>query len=244
MTVIYEPKGAAREYSELACNLYKGCMHGCKYCYVPGIPPWKYNDTGREFFHSQSIPRNDIVRQFEIDCMKRKGTEKEILFCFTCDPFQVGRDNTPTLECLKIAERYKIKNIQVLTKGGMSASPAFEIIARNGWKFAQTVVFADDKKRMEYEPNSSDTYDRLCAAKTAKEVGCKTWVSMEPVIECEEAKAVYEMFLPYCDFWKIGKINHNKELENSQYWKAFVKWITSTIPKDKYYLKHSLRPYA
>ena len=34
MNVIYEPKGRAREYSELACNLYRGCTHGCRYCYA------------------------------------------------------------------------------------------------------------------------------------------------------------------------------------------------------------------
>ena len=36
MNAIYEPKGAAREYAELACNLYTGCNHGCLYCYAPG----------------------------------------------------------------------------------------------------------------------------------------------------------------------------------------------------------------
>ena len=35
MRVVYEPKGRAREYSELACNLYRGCVHGCRYCYAP-----------------------------------------------------------------------------------------------------------------------------------------------------------------------------------------------------------------
>ena len=28
-TVIYEPRGRAREYSPLAVNLYRGCSHGC-----------------------------------------------------------------------------------------------------------------------------------------------------------------------------------------------------------------------
>lgn len=35
MKIIYEPKGAAKEYSELAVNLYLGCNHGCKYCFAP-----------------------------------------------------------------------------------------------------------------------------------------------------------------------------------------------------------------
>ncbi len=32
MNVVYEPKGRAREYSELACNLYRGCTHDASVC--------------------------------------------------------------------------------------------------------------------------------------------------------------------------------------------------------------------
>ena len=30
-TIIYEPKGRAREYAPLACNLAVGCVHRCVY---------------------------------------------------------------------------------------------------------------------------------------------------------------------------------------------------------------------
>lgn len=34
MSVIYEPKGMALEYAELAANLYRGCSHACRFCYA------------------------------------------------------------------------------------------------------------------------------------------------------------------------------------------------------------------
>jgi len=34
-TLIYTPKGRAREYAALACNVYRGCDHQCVYCYAP-----------------------------------------------------------------------------------------------------------------------------------------------------------------------------------------------------------------
>lgn len=33
MKAIYETKGRAREFCELAINLYTGCRHRCSYCY-------------------------------------------------------------------------------------------------------------------------------------------------------------------------------------------------------------------
>jgi hypothetical protein len=36
-SVIYAPKGQAGEYAPYALNLYRGCGHGCAYCYVPNV---------------------------------------------------------------------------------------------------------------------------------------------------------------------------------------------------------------
>ena len=34
---IYAPAGQAGEYAPLAANPYRGCGHGCAYCYVPQV---------------------------------------------------------------------------------------------------------------------------------------------------------------------------------------------------------------
>ena len=59
--VIYEPKGAAREYSELACNLYTGCDHRCGYCYAPGALRMT-----REAFGSPT-PKKTIIERLTKD---------------------------------------------------------------------------------------------------------------------------------------------------------------------------------
>ena len=35
MKPIYEPRGAAKEYGDLALNIYTGCPHRCFYCFAP-----------------------------------------------------------------------------------------------------------------------------------------------------------------------------------------------------------------
>jgi DNA repair photolyase len=61
MNVVYEPRGRAREYSGLACNLYRGCTHGCRYCYAPAC----MRTTG-EKWHAIAEPRTDILKLLNV----------------------------------------------------------------------------------------------------------------------------------------------------------------------------------
>ena len=63
---IYAPKGKAKEYGDLALNIYTGCPHRCYYCFAPGV---LHKD--RETFHSHVEPRPGIVKEV------RKQLEKE-----------------------------------------------------------------------------------------------------------------------------------------------------------------------
>ena len=61
MQTIYEPKGKAREYSPLALNLYDGCDHGCKYCYVPKIKQ-RFKPA---YDHESVRPRSNIIENLK-----------------------------------------------------------------------------------------------------------------------------------------------------------------------------------
>ena len=80
MTMIYEPKGRAKEYGELAINLYGGCMHGCLYCYVPGVMRKQKDD-----FHASVTPRKGVLDALRKEAPRHVG--KEVFMCFTCDPY-------------------------------------------------------------------------------------------------------------------------------------------------------------
>ena len=56
MKPIYEPKGKAKEYGDLAINIYTGCPHNCFYCFAPNV---LHKD--RKTFHSEVKPRENIV---------------------------------------------------------------------------------------------------------------------------------------------------------------------------------------
>ena len=74
MSIIYEPRGKAREYSDLAVNLYTGCSHACRYCYCPAIlrktvDAWAFDPQ----------PRKNVLRELDRDAKKLQGDPRETL---------------------------------------------------------------------------------------------------------------------------------------------------------------------
>lgn len=240
MKIIYEPKGAAKEYSELAVNLYTGCEHGCKYCYAPSC---RFK-TKEEYFSNQYI-RKDVLNLLEKDLqeMSRNEDKRRVLFCFICDPYQKDESfNAITREALLLFKKYNI-SFQVLTKGGIKATRDFDLY-KNKDAFAVTLTFLDKNKSLEWEPNAALPSERIESLKIAYSKGIETWVSFEPVIECEECFKLIDETYKFVDLYKIGKINHYKDAPK-QDWEKFTKEVIAKLEKlgKKYYIKDSLKKY-
>jgi len=76
--------------------------------------------------------------------------------------------------------------------------------------------------------------------------GIFTWVSLEPVINPDQALAVIHMAHPYVNFWKVGKLNHMKEYERTVDWGKFLFDAETLLTKlgAKYYIKNDLRAFS
>ena len=242
MNVVYEPRGRAREYSELACNLYRGCTHGCRYCYAPAC----MRTTG-EKWHAKAEPRKDILRLLEKDAQRLQGDPRSILFCFLSDPYQpLERTERLTRQALEIMAKHRLNN-QVLTKG--CADLILEdmgLMKTARTQLGITLCFADDDARRDWEPNASTVDDRLNVLKTAHKAGIFTWVSLEPVINPNHALAVIRMAHPYVNFWKVGKLNHMKEYERTVDWGKFLFDVEKLLTKlgARYYIKNDLQSFT
>jgi len=238
MSIIYEPAGKAREYAELACNLYSGCNHACKYCYAPGIRRKKRED------YLIPEPRRNIVRDFENDCKNHFKSEKAVLFCFMCDPYNgAEKELRITRECLKIALKYKVP-IKILTKSNLVLND-LDVIKKFGDCIAigATLTFYDDLKSKEWEPGAITNKERVEMLKTLKDNNIKTWASFEPVIEPEESLKVMEYALPYIDYLKVGKLNNYHGLDKLVDWNDFLYNVVTMLRANNkpFYIKKDLR---
>jgi DNA repair photolyase len=241
MNVIYEPKGRAREYSSLACNLYSGCTHGCKYCYAPACMR-----TTSEKWHQVAIPRKNIIARFEKDAIKLAGDRRPILFCFLTDPYQpIEWKERLTRQALEIVHHQGLKS-QILTKGSFDIiSEDLDLMAKAGTELGLTVTFLDDAIRKRWEPFASPIQDRLRTLKAASGKGIFTWVSLEPVIDPDQALNLIREASPYVQFWKIGKLNHMKSEEAKVDWAKFLSEVEALLKflGSKYYIKNDLKAF-
>ena len=240
LNIIYEPRGAAKEYSPLALNLYEGCEHGCKYCYAPSC---RYKKKS-EFFGSQSIRKN-VLDKLEPDLkkMNESGNAKRTLLCFTCDPYQHDDDfNMLTRDCLELFKKYK-QPFQVLTKGGMKAVRDFDLY-KPGDAYAATLTFDSPERSMVWEPNAALPVDRMDSLKAANDMGIETWASFEPVIDPKDTFKLIDKTHEYVDLYKVGKINRFKTGIDVD-WKKFTIEVIDKLEQlgKKYYIKDSLKQF-
>lgn len=214
MGIIYRPKGRAAEFSLLAANLYQGCSHGCKYCWVAKMPQW----SDKDFFKTPPTVRNSVLEILRIDAPKYAGTDERVLLCFSCDPYQPLEIETEiTRRAIEILREHDIP-FQVLTKGGTLAARDFDLYG-NYDAFAATLTFLHPRKSREYEPNAAIPRSRILSLEMAKSRGIQTWVSLEPVIDPKESLEIIRQTHHIVDIYKIGKLNYQQTQIN---WRKFA----------------------
>ena len=229
MKPIYEPKGAAKEYGDLALNIYTGCPHRCFYCYCPNVLK-----RDREDFYAKVEPRKNIVVETRKQLEREKITGKLIHLCFVGDPYPTGYDTTPTREIIKLLKEYG-NHVQILTKG--DGSRDFDLLDGEDW---YGITISGKAESKDTEPGAIQAHKRLAILKMAKLHGIKTWVSFEPVVNAVSVLRCINAFSTSFDLVKIGKLNYQPSDIN---WKEFGKEAEALCQKLglDYYIKDSLR---
>lgn len=231
MKPIYEPKGKAKEYGDYAINIYTGCPHECFYCFAPNVL-----HREREKFHTCIAPRENIVEETRKQIEREGITGKLIHLCFTCDPYPIGYDTTPTREIIKIIKESG-NNVQILTKNGVNAMRDFDLLDGNDW-YGVTIECFDDK--VQELLNGLKPTRRFYSLYKAHKKGIKTWISFEPVLDENDVLECIGECKEIVDKVKIGKLNyHPSDID----WKTFGKKAEALCKSMgiDYYIKDGLR---
>lgn len=246
MAAIYEPRGAAREYSPLALNYIHGCDHGCVYCYVPKM--MKRFNAG--YIHSNVYIKEvgSLIKELKSSAKKNRHSEKQVFLSFTTDPYSHFNNETRlTRKVLEILLENEIP-VSILSKGGNNILQDLDIIKMFGENIqvGGSLTFTNNEDTLKWEKNSTLPDERFDALKTLHEAGVKTWASIEPVIIPEQSLEIMELTKDYVDAYKIGKLNHFPKHEQKFNWTDFLNRSIFIMRKnDKpFYIKNDLFEFA
>lgn len=237
MSVIYEPKGRAREYAALATNVYIGCDHACSYCYAPGAL-----QLSRDKFTTPRARSNYLeTLEKEAKQLEKSGRVPQVLLSFACDPYShFDIISQTTRKALEILKTHGIP-FCTLTKGGRRALRDLDLFSPRDC-FATTLTLLDDNQSREIEPGAALPQDRIMTIKKFYDTGIETWVSLEPVIDPDQTLDIIRQTHSWVDLYKVGKMNHVK---NDTDWAEFGNAAVSLLESlyQPYYIKDDLAKY-
>ena len=243
MRIIYKPRGRALEYAPLAVSLYRGCSHGCTYCFAPAS-----TKTDREKF-LQPYARKDALPLLKKDCeeLQRAKDKRNILMSFTTDPYQpLDRSLGLTRKAIEIFIEYS-RPFDILTKGGIQSMRDFDLLASRPdlCHYATTLTCCLPETEKEWEPHAASWGERVEALREAKRRGIPTWASIEPIIDPWQSRYLIAETLGCVDLYKIGKMNHIDPGFPEESLFEFVKSIKYVLEstKKQHIFKKDLEPY-
>ena len=208
-SLIYQPKGRAREYGEYAANIYKGCPHSSRYCYVPRLVR-----RTRADFHHCARPVTDCLARLSRGCVRlahERGLGCRIFLCFTCDPFPYsncemlqspGEYGTQVIRIIKDAGH----NVRLLTKGWIPNS-TLDLLDEHD-ELGVTLTCQERLSSELWEPGALSPDLRWSNLISAHGRGIRTFVSFEPVLEPDSVYALIRRTQLQVDRYAIGKANH------------------------------------
>jgi hypothetical protein len=177
----------------------------------------------RKTAFSHAGPRNfDFLGKLEKEAayLQSVGKTGQVHLCFTTDPYQALEDAYQyTHDTIRILHEHGF-SVAILSKGGKRALKDLDMFGPKD-AYAITLVFATDKDSQRWEPNAASPQERFDTLKAFHDKGIPTWVSMEPVIDPNQTLYMIELTAPWVDHFKVGKLNHNPDIERTIDWKKF-----------------------
>lgn len=218
-TMLYETKV---EYGDYTMNHVFGCAHGCKFpCYAFMLKKRFGQISSYEEWLQPCLVSNTLELLDE-EIPKLKDKIQSVQLCFTTDPFMYGYDDIGQMSIAAIRKLNEngIK-CSVLTKGILPIELA-QLSSEN--EYGITLISLDEEYRKKMEPGSAPYKDRLQAMYELHNLGCKTWVSMEPYptpnLITQDLNEILES-ISFTDKIVFGKTNYNKDVTSFKDRKAF-----------------------
>ena len=165
-------------------NPYKGCEHGCIYCYARPSHAWMGLSPGLDF-ESRIFFKPEAARLLEQELLKPRYVCKRIHIGGNTDPYQpIERETRSTRSILEVMRRFN-QPFSIITKSVLIARDADILgpMGKAGLASAfVSITTLDRKLARAMEPRASTPARRLEAISRLADAGCPVGVGFAPVI--------------------------------------------------------------
>ncbi len=169
---------------ETSVNPYRGCEHGCVYCYARPTHEYLGFSAGIDF-ESRIMVKTEAPALLEAELSSRKWRPQVIAISGVTDPYQpIERKLQITRRCLEVLARFH-NPVGIITKNRLvvrdtdmlSELAAFDCAAVN-----ISVTSLDEKLQRVLEPRTSPPQARLEAIGKLRAAGVPVGVMVAPII--------------------------------------------------------------
>lgn len=166
-------------------NPYRGCQHGCSYCYARFMKKFTgHTETWGEFVDVK-LNADDLL-SLEINKKKRKGI---VWISGVCDPYQpLERKYKLTRKCLEILIQHQWP-VRIQTRSDLVLRDTGILKNANDIEVGVTVPTASDEIRKLFEPRAPSIKARLQTLEELHQAGIRTFAMIAPLLPGAEGLA-------------------------------------------------------
>ena len=165
-------------------NPYRGCVHGCSYCYARNSHEYLGLNAGLDF-ETRILVKHDAARLFRSFLANDKWRPEPIVFCGVTDCYQPAeREFRLTRACLEVALECR-QPVNIITKNALvvrDLDVIRELAARNLVHVSLSITTLDVELARAMEPRTSIPAARLRAIEQLAAAGVPTRVMASPMI--------------------------------------------------------------
>ena len=169
---------------EASINPYRGCEHGCSYCYARPFHEYLGFSSGLDF-ETKIMVKEDAPELLRRELASPKWRPKVIALSGVTDPYQpVERRLKLTRHCLEVLAEFR-NPVRIVTKN-LLVTRDLDLLAELARLGAVAVYISittvDTDLRKVMEPRTSPPAARLAALRALREAGVPAGVLVAPVI--------------------------------------------------------------
>ncbi len=165
-------------------NPYRGCEHGCIYCYARPYHEYLGLSAGLDF-ETKILVKKDAPACLAQELAARSWQAEPLALSGVTDPYQPAeRRLRLTRRCLEVAVECR-QPVEIVTKSGLVGRDAdllAELAAHRAASVSLTITTLDERLRRTLEPRASSADVRLDAVARLARAGVPVGVMVAPVI--------------------------------------------------------------